>query len=83
MLKFNKRYRELLETNSAGGAGSVFGSTVTDTSTHFSGDYYAPNDARKMPHMMPNKPTKKDKKKKKPTVITRGTPETIFLNGES
>ena len=31
----------------AGGVGSVFGPNVTDTATPFSGDTYAPGDARR------------------------------------
>lgn len=37
----------LTESNVAGGAGSVFGANVTATATPFSGDTYAPGDARR------------------------------------
>ena len=37
----------LTECNMAGGAGSVFGAGVISTATPFSGDTYAPGDARK------------------------------------
>ena len=36
----------LKEQNMAGGAGSAFGSGVQSTATQFSGDNYAPGDAR-------------------------------------
>ena len=36
----------LKEQNMAGGAGSAFGSGVESTATQFSGDNYAPGDAR-------------------------------------
>ena len=37
---------DLNEENVAGGAGSAFGSGVQSTATQFSGDNYAPGDAR-------------------------------------
>lgn len=37
---------KLVEDTVAGGEGSVFGPNVGATSTHFSGDNYAPGDAR-------------------------------------
>ena len=39
--------RVLTECNMAGGVGSVFGANVTSTATPFSGDAYAPGDARR------------------------------------
>jgi hypothetical protein len=47
---FNSLYQTILETV-AGGEGSVFGPGVTSTSTHFSGDNYAPGDSR-IPKML-------------------------------
>lgn len=59
----------------SGGAGSVFGPNVTSTSSGFSGDNYAPGDARVAKGlyggvlsrfgMKSNKGSKKKKKKKK------------------
>ena len=42
----NLIYQVLKEQNIAGGAGSAFGSGVQATATQFSGDTYAPGDAR-------------------------------------
>lgn len=41
----------LKEENMAGGAGSAFGSGVQSTATQFSGDNYAPGDARVPKHL--------------------------------
>jgi|13_taG_2_1085334.scaffolds.fasta_scaffold152000_2 hypothetical protein len=43
---FEQRFNRLLEDMTAGGAGSVFGSGVETTADQFSGDNYAPGDAR-------------------------------------
>ena len=43
---FENRFVKLLEDMTAGGAGSVFGSGVDATADQFSGDNYAPGDAR-------------------------------------
>jgi hypothetical protein len=46
-MKFQQTVEEILaETTVAGGAGSALGSGVQSTSTTFSGDNYAPGDAR-------------------------------------
>lgn len=46
-MEFQKIVEDVLsEDVIAGGTGSVFGSNVGATSTHFSGDNYAPGDAR-------------------------------------
>lgn len=44
---FNQIFRNVInESMTAGGAGSVLGPGVTSTETQFSGDNYAPGDAR-------------------------------------
>ena len=44
---FNQIFRNVInESMTAGGAGSALGSGVTSTATQFSGDNYAPGDAR-------------------------------------
>lgn len=59
------------ETTVAGGAESAFGSNVTQTATVFSGDHYAPGDARVPKSLYGGQfltrygMTKKKKKKKK------------------
>jgi len=48
MINFLQCINEVLnEDNVSGGSGSAFGSGVTSTSTQFSGDNYAPGDARR------------------------------------
>lgn len=46
-MDFEKIVKQVLtEEMSAGGEGSVFGPSVTNTASTFSGDTYAPGDAR-------------------------------------
>jgi hypothetical protein len=46
-MKFEKLVEDILqETSVIGGAASVMGSNVSNTATAFSGDNYAPGDAR-------------------------------------
>ena len=45
---FEQRFNRLLEDMTSGGEGSVFGSGVDSTATQFSGDNYAPGDARNL-----------------------------------
>lgn len=48
MMTFNELVEQILkEDNVAGGSGSAFGSGVVATETPFSGDTYAPGDARR------------------------------------
>ena len=47
MINIENLIKQVLEEeNMAGGAGSAFGSGVQSTATQFSGDTYAPGDAR-------------------------------------
>lgn len=70
---FNQIFRNVInESMIAGGSSSVFGTNVNSTSTQFSGDNYAPGDARnvtgnikvKLQRRMPVKKQKSKKRKK-------------------
>ena len=66
--KFNKLVNKIVESNTAGGAASVFGD-VSSTETHFSGDNYATGDSR-LPKALGK------------GVMRRTMPElTVFANG--
>ena len=45
---FENRFIKLLEDMTAGGEGSAFGPGVDSTANQFSGDNYAPGDARNL-----------------------------------
>ena len=62
--------KDLKENTMAGGAGSVFGPNVVTTASQFSGDNYAPNDAR-MPKIIGMGAKGKGKKKKQKIPIIR------------
>jgi hypothetical protein len=70
-MKFQKLVEEILQEDVvAGGASSVFGTNVNSTATPFSGDNYAPGDARIVKGLYGGVVTrngirKKNKKKKK------------------
>ena len=72
---FENRFIKLLEDMTAGGEGSAFGAGVDSTANQFSGDNYAPEDARNLfgsgkmpkiqrrPGIKGNCPKKRGKKK--------------------
>ena len=73
-MEFEKMVEEVLnEDNVAGGASSALGPNVASTATQFSGDNYAPGDARKPTSLYGgvitrrgmSKTNKKSKRKKK------------------
>jgi hypothetical protein len=64
--------KDLKENTMAGGAGSMFGPNVVTTATPFSGDNYAPGDAR-MPKILGFGSKGKGKKKKQKTPMIRRT----------
>lgn len=69
-MKFQKLVEEVLQEDVvAGGAGSVFGTNVSSTAAAFSGDNYAPGDARTPKGLyggvMTRSGMRKKKKKKK------------------
>jgi len=82
---FHKHLRENNTVASAGFAQSEGAPEVTQ----FSADTYAKGDARMVPHFSSNtksvfdghSSSAKKKKEKKPVMIRRTAPETIFLNG--
>ena len=82
--KFDNYCKLLAEDMTAGGVSSVFGANVTATSTHFSDDNYAEDDAR-VPKVLGAKKKKKKKKTERDVetipVARRPFPETIFLTG--
>ena len=59
-------FQKLVEDVMSGGEGSAFGSNVGSTATAFSGDNYAPGDARNVSSVYGGMITRSGMRKKKP-----------------